>query len=284
MLKPTGLIAGHYETRSLDQTVPILTGLLAMEVVSAQPGGAVLQHPNSAWRLVVHDGGPAAEDKPHNNHYGFRVAGHEEVDAAFAYVTSHKQDYGIRLLARPHETHFAYSIYFREPGGNDLEIEWYDTRAAEQGRAIAARPWADPISEERFPGRGYVPQAMSHGTLQCGDQAASNRFYEEVLGLKIVGGGRISTYIAHPSTPWYVVVLPDRKPGQLNQVNRFVLSAASADHVAEAHKALTAGGKERGVTDLDALSTGGDDACFLLKDLDGNWWEYTSRQAIESVF
>ena len=38
--------------------------------------------------------------------------------------------------------------------------------------------------------------------------ATNDRFLEEVLGLKIVGGGRMSTYIKHPDTPWYIVVLP----------------------------------------------------------------------------
>ena len=33
MLKPIGLIEGHYECRSLDETLPVFTDLLAMEVV-----------------------------------------------------------------------------------------------------------------------------------------------------------------------------------------------------------------------------------------------------------
>ena len=37
MLKTTGLIAGHYECRSLAETLPIFTDLLAMEVVERKP-------------------------------------------------------------------------------------------------------------------------------------------------------------------------------------------------------------------------------------------------------
>ena len=33
MLNPTGLIHGHYECRSFNQTIPILNDILALEVV-----------------------------------------------------------------------------------------------------------------------------------------------------------------------------------------------------------------------------------------------------------
>ncbi len=32
MIKPIGLISGHYECRSFDETIPILTDVLALEV------------------------------------------------------------------------------------------------------------------------------------------------------------------------------------------------------------------------------------------------------------
>ena len=38
MLNPTGLIRGHYECRSFDQTLPILSDLLALEVVGENNG------------------------------------------------------------------------------------------------------------------------------------------------------------------------------------------------------------------------------------------------------
>jgi hypothetical protein len=39
----------------------------------------------------------------------------------------------IKSVTTPHEAHFAYSIYFKEPGGNDLEIEYYNPAAIKQG-------------------------------------------------------------------------------------------------------------------------------------------------------
>ena len=45
MLKTTGLIAGHYECRSLEETLPVFTDLLAMEVIERKSGQATVKHP-----------------------------------------------------------------------------------------------------------------------------------------------------------------------------------------------------------------------------------------------
>src|SRR5258706_9728442 len=82
MLKPAGLTHGHYECRSLEETLPVLTELLAMKVVERGTKEALVQHPNTDWRLVVHEAGAEAGDKPHNNHYGVGVAPGRGVDAA----------------------------------------------------------------------------------------------------------------------------------------------------------------------------------------------------------
>lgn len=273
MLRPVGLIHGHYECRSLGETLPIFTDLLALEVVERKNGQAILKHPNTDWLLIVHEGGPNARNKPHNNHYGFRVANHEEIEAAYKYIGAHKEKYRIKTLTRPHEAHFAYSVYLKEPGGNDLEIEYYNPKAAAHGRSIAAPHWKAPLLEERFPGRGYIPQAMTHGTLQCDDKAASDRFYQEVLGLQIVGGGRTSTYIKHLSTPWYIVVLPSRKRDYLAAVNRFTLKVATPEEVEEAHREFATSGKEIGITQLEDIRIDDRKVSFIFSDLDRNWWE-----------
>jgi len=276
MLKPIGLIQGHYECRSLADTLPIFTELLALEVRERTNGQAVLQHPNTDWLLVVHEGGPDARNKPHNNHYGFRVARHEEIEAAWKYLEANKQKYGLRMVTKPHEAHFAYSVYFKEPGGNDLEIEYYNPRAAEHGRTIAAPHWKTTLAEERFPGRGYVPQAMTHGTLQCDEKAPSDKFYEQVLGLKIVGGGRQSSYIRHPSTPWYIVVLPGRQREHLAPVNRFTLKVATAGEVEQAHREFNSNGTNLGITEVWDLEQKNGQISFIFSDLDRNWWEVTA--------
>jgi catechol 2,3-dioxygenase-like lactoylglutathione lyase family enzyme len=279
MLEPVGLVHGHYECRALDQTIPVFTDLLAMEVVERRGDQAVLKHPNTGWLLVVHEAGPNAPDKPHNNHYGVRVANPEEIEAAWTYLDLHKDRYGIRKVTRPREIHFANSIYLAEPGGNDLEIEYYSPRAAAEGRAVARPHWERPLPPERFPGRGYVPQALTHGTLECDDKAVSERFYREVLGLQIAGGGRISIYIKHPATPWYVVVLPARRRTYLGRSSRFTLALASPEAVETAHREFSARGRQLGITALDDLQRGDGAVAFTFSDPDRNWWELTAPTA-----
>jgi catechol 2,3-dioxygenase-like lactoylglutathione lyase family enzyme len=268
MLKPVGLTHGHYECRSLSETLPVLTDLLAMRILQRANGEAVLQHPNTAWHLVVHEAGAAAPDKPHNNHYGVRVARVEEIDAAHRHLVASKERYGLQRVSPARSQHFARSVYFVEPGGNTLEIECYEPQALAEGRTIARPHWARELAEREFPGRGYVPQALTHGTLECDDKEASAAFYRDVLGLEIAGGGKLSVYIKHPATPWYIVVLPiPRRKKFLSPANRFTLAMASADDVEKAHRELA---RTPGVTQLGALQDG---ASFLFADLNRNWWE-----------
>jgi catechol 2,3-dioxygenase-like lactoylglutathione lyase family enzyme len=272
MLKPTGLVRGHYECRSLGETLPIFTDLLALEASESTPGSAVVKHPNTDWLLVVHESGPAAPEKPLMNHYGVRVAEKREVDAAWEYITAHRKEYGIQRITRPGELHFAYSFYFKEPGGNYWEIEFYD-RAAAGDRHAASPHWSAALPVERFPGKGYMPQALTHGTLECDDKEASARFYREVLGLEIAGGGRVSVHIKHPATPWYIVVIPGRKRHYLSQANRFTLTLASPDQVLGAHREFETSGRALGIMELGGVRTAGAEVSVLFSDLDRNWWE-----------
>ena len=276
MLKTTGLIAGHYECRSLADTLPVFTDLLAMEVVEQKSGEATLKHPNTDWRLIVHEGGPNAPEKTFDNHYGFRVGSHEEVEAAWKYIEAHKEKYRLSKITKPQSAHFAYSIYFREPGGNHLEIEYYNPGGALHGRSHTAGHWEKTLGSDRFPGRGYVPQAFTHGTLQCDSVEKSRQFYVEVLGLEIAAGFNTAQYIKHPSSPWYIVVL-QRSPRQyLAPVNRFTLQMASKSEVEQAHREFVAHGKKIGIADLGKLDSADDRANFIFSDLDKNWWELTS--------
>ena len=274
MLKPLGLTHGHYECRALDETLPVFTDLLAMRVVERAKDEAVVEHPNTEWRLVIHQGGRNAPDKPHNNHYGVRVARAEEVDAAHDYLEANKARYGLRRVSPPRSQHFARSVYFEEPGGNTLEIEHYDPQAAAEGRSIARPHWQRELREKDFPGRGYVPQALTHGTLECDDKEASAAFCTNVLGLQQAGGGRLSVYIKHSATPWYLVVLPiKRRKKFLSPSNRFTLTLGSAEAVEDAHAELRSA---KGVIEVQPLQRRDGRASFLFADLNRNWWEATS--------
>jgi len=276
MLKTIGLIAGHYECRSFEETLPVFTDLLAMEVIERKPGEATVKHPNTDWKLIVHEGGPSAPEKTFDNHYGFRVATHEEVEAAWKFVEANKEKYRLSKITKPQSAHFAYSIYFHEPGGNHLEIEYYNPGGALHGRSHTAGHWQDAISSERFPGRGYVPQAFTHGTLQCDDVERSRRFYVEVLGLEIAAGFNTAQYIKHPASPWYIVVLQRHPRQYLAPVNRFTLQMSSTVEVEQAHREFEARQNELDITEVGKLESDNGKASFIFSDLDKNWWELTN--------
>ena len=276
MLNPTGLIAGHYECRSLDETLPVFTDLLAMDVVQRKSGEATVKHPNTDWNLIVHEGGPNAPEKTFDNHYGFRVASHQEVEAAWKYIEANKEKYHLSKITKPQSAHFAYSIYFFEPGGNHLEIEYYNPGGALHGRSHTARHWDNVLESDRFPGRGYLPQAFTHGTLQCDDIERSRRFYVDVLGLEIAAGFNTAQYIKHPATPWYIVVLQRKQRQYLAPVNRFTLQLGSVAEVEQAHREFGTNRHQLGLTELGKLGYSDSRANFIFSDLDKNWWELTS--------
>ena len=111
---------------------------------------------------------------------------------------------------------------------------------------------------------------LSHSFLEVDDQDKALAFYRDVLGLEIAGGGRISTYIKHASTPWYIVVLPMKKRRYLAPVNRFTLKLSGPDAVEAARKELFG---SKSVTEVFELERKNGGACFLFTDLDRNWWE-----------
>ena len=279
MLKPTGLIRGHYECRSFAETIPILTELLALEVVGEANGEKILKHPNTGWRLMIHEGGPAAPIKPMRNHYGVRVTTNEEVNRATEYLEKKKHELHIKII-KPRTNHNAYSVHFYEPGGNYWEIESYE-HAVESGMGKTTNPhWTTPLAPKKFSGKGYVPQAFTHGTLENDDLEASERFYRETLGLEVVKLWPSSCYVKHPATPWYVVCIQALKQNRqpLTRYQRFTLSVASPDAVREAHRAFHAQREQWKITNLEDIKETSDETSFLFSDLNHNWWEITSAE------
>ena len=284
MIKPIGLINGHYECRSFKQTVPILTDLLALEVVDETHGEITVKHPNTDWRLIFHEGGPNAPDKPLRNHYGLRVATNGEVEKADEYLERKKDEFHIEIM-KPRNHHLARSVHFFEPGGNWWEIESYEL-AVKAGLGANVLPhWQTALPEERFPGRGYIPQALTHGTIECFDLEISRRFYREVLGLDVVSPSPSVKphYVKHPSTPWYIVALqpPASERKILGPRQRFTLALGSVSAVEEAHRWLKESGKEAGITELTDLKDGDEAVSFLLSDPDRNWWEVSSPASLQ---
>jgi catechol 2,3-dioxygenase-like lactoylglutathione lyase family enzyme len=279
MLNPTGLVSGHYECRFFEESLPILHEFLALDVVADKGDEKILKHPNTAWQIVARAGGADAPIKSMRNHYGVRVATNAEVDRATDYLEKKKDAFGIKII-KPRENHNAYSLHFYEPGGNYWEIESYE-RAVEHGIGKTTNPhWTTPISHERFPDRGYVPQALTHGTLENDDLEASEQFYRQALGLEVVKLWPSSCYVKHPDTPWYIVCIRAQNPNrrQLSRYQRFTLSVASPDQVHDAHRAFDANRESWKLSQLEEVSESDNAASFLFSDLNGNWWEISSAK------
>jgi len=208
------------------------------------------------------------------------VTTNAEVNRATGYLEQKKDEFGMKII-KPRENHNAYSVHFYEPGGNYWEIESYE-HAVERGMGETTNPhWSKAIAAEKFPGRGYIPQALTHGTLENDDLEASERFYREALGLDVIKLWPSSCYVKHPDTAWYVVCIqaqnPNRKP--LSRYQRFTLAVDSAAAVHDAHRTFMGNHDKWKVSHLEAVTESTDGASFILADLNKNWWKITGTTA-----
>ena len=277
VIHPTGLIHGHSECRYLDETIPVLTQVLALELLERHHGEAILNHPNTGWKLILHEGGSDVKDKPERNHYGVRVSDNREVDNAYQYLLANKERLGLKKVVKRKERDGSYSMFFVEPGGNYWEIESYENRHKTGLPEHIAYPWKTRLTEEKLPGCGYIPQAMTHGTIECTNLEASVRFYKEALGLDVIT--HVPTIrphdIKHPATPWYVVSLEValKNKHDLTPRQRYTLAVESPSALAEAREQLRARRTEFGITAIEEIADSTSGASFQICDLDRNWWE-----------
>jgi catechol 2,3-dioxygenase-like lactoylglutathione lyase family enzyme len=277
VIQPTGLVHGHSECRYLDETIPVLTRVLALDLIERQNGQAVLKHPNTGWKLILHEGGAEVKDKPERNHYGVRVSNNREVDNAYQYLLANKEKLGLKKVVKRKERDGSYSMFFVEPGGNYWEIESYENRHKAGLPEHVAYPWKTKLTEEKLPGCGYIPQAMTHGTMECTDLASSIKFYKEGLGLDVIT--HVPTVrphdVKHSSTPWYVVSLevPPKNKHYLTPLQRYTVAVESPAALAGAHRELNERRQEFGIISVDAINDIPGGQSFQICDLDHNWWE-----------
>lgn len=277
VIQPTGLVHGHSECRYLDETIPVLLKVLALELLERHERQAILKHPNTGWKLILHEGGAQVKDKPERNHYGVRVSNNQEVDNAYQYLLANKEKLGLKKVVKRKERDGSYSMFFVEPGGNYWEIESYENRHKAGLPATLAYPWKTKLTEEKLPGCGYIPQAMTHGTMECINLAASVKFYKEALGLDVIT--HVPTVrphdIKHHSTPWYVVSLevPAKNKHYLTPLQRYTVAIESPAALAEAQRELNERREQFGLTAIEPIEESAQGYSFLLADLDRNWWE-----------
>jgi catechol 2,3-dioxygenase-like lactoylglutathione lyase family enzyme len=281
MVKPIALSATHMECRNLQESMAVMTELLAFVKLTEKPGEATLKHPNSPWLLVLHESGADAPVKQMHNHWGVRVMTTGEVDKAYEYLSAHKQQYKLGAIGKPTWSHGSYSCYFVEPGTNGWEIECYEDfsrkeSAAEKFGGVKKPHWENIYPEERFPGRGYVPQGFTHGTLVARDLSANRDFYTNVLGLEVHRFRDNVIYVKHPSTRTYIVCALRKEFKVFSPNFRNTLTVESKDAVQEAYRELSSSGEELGVSELLPLQESDSAATFCFRDPGSNCWEIAS--------
>ena len=247
----------------------MLTQVLALELIDRRDHEAVLKHPNTGWKLILHEGGAEVKDKPERNHYGVRVSNNAGSRRRLSVSCSPtRKNSALRKSSSAKSAPVRTRCFFVEPGGNYWEIESYENRHKAGLPEHIAYPWKTKLTEERLPGCGYIPQAMTHGTMECTDLAASIKFYKEGLGLDVIT--HVPTVrphdIKHPSTPWYVVSLevPPKNKHYLTPLQRYTVAVESPAALAEAHRELNERREEFGITAIDAIKDIATDKSFLI--------------------
>jgi catechol 2,3-dioxygenase-like lactoylglutathione lyase family enzyme len=280
MITPLALSVAHMECRSFDDSLPVLTDILGFKEVGREGDAVTLKNPNTDWLLVVHEGGDGHPDRPIHHHFGVRVEKKAEVDSAWDYITTHQEEYGLQHLIPQVNRHGSYSIHFQEPGTNYWEIECYEDVVShnvglDRLGGVRDRHWTTPLPAGSLPGRGWVPQAFTHGTLGCADAETYGRFAEEVLGFEVHRAYATTRYLKHPAKQHYIVCLQVEQPNNYSPNFRFTLELASPEAVEQAHARMAAAPRELGLAEVRPVAADGQRASFLVRDTDGNWWEYT---------
>jgi catechol 2,3-dioxygenase-like lactoylglutathione lyase family enzyme len=181
-------------------------------------------------------------------------------------------------IGKPTWSHGSYSCYFVEPGTNGWEIECYEAfnrkqTTAERFGAVKTAHWDQLLPEERFPGRGYVPQGFTHGTLVATDLEVSKNFYADVLGLDVHRFSDHVIYIKHPTTKTFVVCAVRQNAPVFSPNFRNTLTVASRDEVKAAYREFSDPGKTLPVSELFELKETDGGTSFCFRDHGSNCWE-----------
>src|SRR5262249_53158469 len=133
-----------------------------------------------------------------------------------------------------------------------------------------------------FPGRGYIPQAMTHGAVEGVNLDASVKFYREGLWLDVIThcpSARPHGF-KHPSAPWSIANLevPEKNRKHLGRLERYSVTVASPASLAEAHREFLERRAEFGITEIEEIKEILDGHSFLISDLNRNWWEVACLQ------
>jgi catechol 2,3-dioxygenase-like lactoylglutathione lyase family enzyme len=147
---------------------------------------------------------------------------------------------------------------------------------AEKFGGVKKSYWEQVYPEERFPGRGYVPQAFTHGTLVSRDMETSKKFYTDVLNLEVHRFSSHVIYIKHPGANTFIVCALRENPKIFSPNFRNTLTVGSSEAVKAAYDELRGSAETLGVRELFPLQEHNGSASFCFRDPGTNCWEISS--------
>lgn len=127
------------------------------------------------------------------------------------------------------------------------------------------------------PASGSLTLSLSHGTLETRDLVAARRFYNEFLGLETVQRGEMAIWLRCGGGWMVAAVNTGDTMLPLPPSVRWCLDMATPAAVEEAHAAALRLQDEYGMQEIQGVTRDGGQTGFLLRDMDGNWWEICHR-------
>ena len=126
---------------------------------------------------------------------------------------------------------------------------------------------------------------LSHGTLESADLQESRRFYEEVLGLTVRQFVPVSIHIDTGDGYMYAAVHAPKATRAMPVYYRNTLLFGAREAIDEAYDVVVRVQSEYGIQEIAPPTSSGARYSFLLRDLDGNWWElaYDARGGYHQV-
>lgn len=129
------------------------------------------------------------------------------------------------------------------------------------------------VTESRRTDKPLVPITMiSHGTLASVDLAATRRFFEEVLGFRVIQISPVAMIARLGSDHTYVVV-ETGEAGHMQLLDHNGLDVDTQEAVLEAHRHLTEVKDEYGLRRIMRVQEQHGAFSFYFQDMDSNWWE-----------
>lgn len=124
-----------------------------------------------------------------------------------------------------------------------------------------------------------IDSFISHGTVECRDLAATRRFYEDFLGLRVIQPFSMAIY-AEGGGDWRLVcVRSGMKLKDTGVENRFCLHVPDAEAVRRGHEAALLQRDDFQIRHVGAIEQQGDATAFAIQDQDNVWWEISDRPA-----